>query len=253
MNHGVINLPYGYTPILADYLFCWGNSQKNQLVKMGANQDTIIITGAQHICPTILADKKSSREKLFVTSDHTIVLLATNPVSKDNRKKLVKSFCESLYENSKIEMAIRLHPSEKLDFYHEEIDRFPRVRFLTNKELSLDESLAASDIVVCHDSGFGLDAIIKGKTVIILDVLDTPLKFGKELVELAGCPRARSKDELAMLIKKLISDESYLNSIRLDVEKYLRENFSVFGIDAATNVAREINNITVNHQALSLG
>jgi len=49
----------------------------------------------------------------------------------------------------------------------EEAAEFPTVSFLSNNLCTVDETLAA-DIVVCHDSGPGNDALMKRKLSVAL-------------------------------------------------------------------------------------
>ena len=55
--------------------------------------------------------------------------------------------------------------------------------FYDNSAFSLDDALAAADIVVVQNSGVGGDALVKGKLVVVLSVDGAPLGHGAELVQ----------------------------------------------------------------------
>ena len=48
MVHGSVH-PHGYTPLLADVAFCWGEAQARQLEQAGASPDRLIVTGCQRV------------------------------------------------------------------------------------------------------------------------------------------------------------------------------------------------------------
>ena len=71
--------------------------------------------------------------------------------------------------------------------------RHPNVRFLRNRDATLDEALAAADIVVVPNSGFGSDALVRRRFVIVLDLPTMRLGHGRELIEQAGCPASHQR------------------------------------------------------------
>jgi hypothetical protein len=243
MLHGVINPPYGYTPILADYIFCWGEQSRQQLVLLGVPEEKIRITGCQRLTRFLDATPAASRLKIGISDGKTAVLLATSPIAAENRKKLVRDFCTALSEHENICAVVRLHPSEQLNFYRDEVLEYTQVIFMGSRDCSLDEAIAAVDVVVCHDSGFGNDAMVKGKPVIIFDVLPLVLGNGKDMIELGGCPRITSSVELSGCINRILFDEVYRNELEICRERYVRFFCSSFGDDAAHRTALLISDI----------
>ena len=61
MVHGTINNSIGYTPLLADRVFCWGERQKCELIKYGVDPNAISITGA----PQLQSARHGDRHELF--------------------------------------------------------------------------------------------------------------------------------------------------------------------------------------------
>jgi glycosyltransferase involved in cell wall biosynthesis len=154
----------------------------------------------------------------------------------DYRRRLARIFCEGLIATNQISGVVRLHPSEKLDFYAPEIAEFPSIRFMANGGWTLDEALAAADVVVCHNSGLGNDALIKGKLVVVVELAPLPLGNGQELVERAGCPIALSKDELSGLLIRIFSDRFFRKELMDCAEKYVSDFCVAFGEDAVKNI-----------------
>ncbi|MBN1459930.1 MAG: hypothetical protein JXA57_10350 [Armatimonadetes bacterium] len=240
MMHGVVNPPYGHVPLLADVALCWGNRQKEQMIDMGVSADRLFVTGCQRLTRSLSADPREARRKAAFPSNGPLLLLASNPIRPDHRRALVHAFCCAIQADPRVSGMVRLHPSESLEFYAPERAEFPGVRFLRNATLTLDESIAAADVVVCHDSGLGNDALVKGKPVVVFDVLPLPLRNGRELVERAGCPRATSPEELLQVCARLTADKSFRSQVLASAESYVTEFCSAFGDEAARNAAEAV-------------
>ena len=98
-------------------------------------------------------------------------------------------FCTALAGLTGASGVVRLHPSERVKDYELVARRYPAVRFLDNGAATLDEALAAADLVVVPNSGFGSDALVKRRPVVVIDLPIMPLGHGADLIHRAGCPR----------------------------------------------------------------
>lgn len=240
MLHGVINPPYGYTPLLADKIFCWGEQQQELLVSMGVEPARAVITGCQRAHRFIEANQQAVREKVGFPIEKPLILLVTNPCNPLQRHRLAQAFCEANLTQKGYTAAVRLHPAEEVSFYQEYDRQYPDVTFMANSVWSVDEAMAAADVIVCHDSGFGSDALIKGKPVIVFDVLDSPLSSSKELVEKAGCPKVRSASDLTTTIERILSDDMFRAELKKSTEVFVSYFCAAFGDEAARNTAHQI-------------
>jgi hypothetical protein len=126
-----------------------------------------------------------------------------------------------------------------MKFYSSIAAKHPVVRFLQNGILTLDEAVAAADIVVCHDSGFGNDAVVKGCLVVVLDVLPEPLSNGQTMVGM-GLPRATGEMELAEIVGRLFADSEYRSMVDKLCRLYAERYCSAAGVEAARNVAKVV-------------
>ncbi len=240
MIHGVINPPYGYTPLLADVAFCWGERHRQQMIKMGTPAERLVTVGCQRLSRSLTCEPSVTKAKVGLATEKPLALLATNPIHPEYRRRLARIFCEGVASQSLFSGAVRLHPSEKLGFYAEEIAAFPMIRFMANNELTLDEALAAADVVVCHNSEFGNDALIKGKLAVVIDLPPLPLGNGHELAESAGCPIVLSKDELSALLNRIFYDGVFRNELRECSTNYVNNFCAAFGKDAIRNICSVI-------------
>lgn len=222
----------------------------HQMMELGTPPERLVITGCQRLTRTLAADPVAVKAKVGLPPDKPLALLASNPIHPDHRRKLARAFCEGIGNNGRITAVVRLHPSEEIDFYIPEMKDFPRVRFLENSVWTLDEALAAADVVVCHDSGLGNDALVKGKLTVVMDVLPMPLKNGLELCEQAGCPCVRDHTELHEVLIRIISDESFYQRLKNQAEKYVERFCVAFGDQAAANIARAVKDLAKDDREL---
>lgn len=237
--HGVIG-EYGYTPLLADKVLCWGQRQKQKFIESGVSPDRVSVVGYPRMSRDINASSATVRAKMGLPARKPVVLLATNPIPERFRLALADAFCTAFSSNPDMVAAVRLHPSENVAFYKDIMASYPSVRFTENQEWTVDESLAAADVVVCHNTGFGVDALVKRRIVVVLDTISFPLGPGEELIQEAGAPRASSAKELYAIVEQIVGDEDYRRSLRLSAERYVNHCFAAFGSDAANNIANEV-------------
>jgi hypothetical protein len=167
-------------------------------------------------------------------------MLATGPIPKERRRRLVFPFAEAFKDTALATGVVRLHASEKLEDYREEMAEFPSIRFLENAPWSVDEAMAACDVVVINNSGLGNDALVMGRLVILMDVLDEPLSNGQVLADKAGCPIVRSASELRQAVDRILTDRVYRARLKNQAEAYGAWFCAAFGQEAARNVVVEV-------------
>ncbi len=236
--HGVLNKGAAFVPLLADYVLCWGASQKDVFVDMGTEPGRVVVTGSSYYSRET-SIKQSEAKSLLGLKDDPVMLLITNPIDMEHRLKLVDTFGESI-RSCNAQGIVRLHPSETIDTYFSAASKFPDLVFHMPKDVPLEQSIASSDVLFVHDSGVGNEAIIKKKAVVVMDVLPVPLGNGDELINQAGCISVKDKDELTTCISSILNDPLFLDEARKKNEEYISKFCAAFGLDAAENVIREI-------------
>jgi hypothetical protein len=242
MMHGVLNTAFGYAPLLAEAALCWGEQQRDQMQALGVSAERLLLAGNPRLSRQLSATREEALARAGFPPGKPVVLLASNPIRAELRREFATTFCEAVAGNVSFTPAVRLHPSEALEFYAPERERYPSVRFMANDEWTLDEALAASEVVVCHDSGLGNDALVKGCLVAVLDCLPVPLGNGATLIERAGCPRAGSAEELRRLLPRMLGEERLRRQLRAAAERYIDYFCCAFGADAtraAASIARQ--------------
>lgn len=98
---------------------------------------------------------------------------------------------------------------------------------------SLDESLAAADVVVVRGSGVGSDALMKRRPVVVLNPSETLIGNDWDLVNSAGCPRARTSEDLAGALQRLLDNGGPPPEFTRAAEAYVAELCVAFGQESA--------------------
>ena len=236
MMHGVVNNQFGYMPLLADYLFCWGKHQKRLLEKYGGTPKRLIVTGAPQLAPSIKVSKQRIRKRLVIDEDKKVALLATNPVNSKNRYSLINIFCETVEQNKDIVGIVRLHPSEDIDFYSDCIKKYPTILFDKNNRVSYEESFALADIVCIFNSAYGMDAALKGLAVMLINVDNESLGQAKDFIDQGDFPVARSTAELMEKLTSYLNDAEYRYQVNTNIKIYTQQYCEAFGNEAADNM-----------------
>lgn len=236
---------YGWVPLLATRVCCWGEVHGDKFRAYGVADDRIAVTGCQATPVALEPDRDAARRKVGLAAECSVVLLATSPIRLEDRKSYTSMFCEAMSGMSGISALVRLHPAEHLAEYQDVIDKFPTVKFMTNADMSRDESLAAADLVVSHESSFGIDALLKGKLVIVLDLpaLSGSGKIVRELIDSAGCPSASDAPALRATAERVLADAAWRTTLGARVAQYTARHCASYGPDAAANVCQVIDRI----------
>ena len=188
--HGVLNeRAVGYTPVLADRVLCWGDLQREQFIEAGERPEQVEVVGCPRLTRELDVTAAQARQRLGLRGDNRVVMLATNPCSQRACLDMTELFCTAMAGLTGASGLVRLHPSERLKDYEPVARRYPAVRFLDNRAATLDEALAAADLVAVPNSGFGSDALVKRRPVVVIDLPIMPLGHGADLIGRAGCPR----------------------------------------------------------------
>jgi len=241
--HGVVNNRFSYLPLLADELLCWGQRQREMLIQLQQAQESatsLIVTGAPQLSQKIEADRHQVRQKIGLSKDQKVVLLATNPVHQDYRKKLIQIFGDALRQHPKLKGVVRLHPSEKMEFYQEFQTQYPQILFDNNQVLNFSESMAVSDLCCVYNSAFGVDAIIKNVPVMVINVGDDQLGQGEDFLKQGQFPSATTHQELARHFSDFFSDPDFNNQVQQKMKAYAQDYCYAFEKDAALNALERI-------------
>jgi hypothetical protein len=233
---------YGMAPLVATRVCCWGEVHRDKFRRYGIADEQIVVSGCQATTRVLDADGALARGRFSLAPERPVVLLATSPVQLEVRLHYARVFCEAMAALPSVSAIVRLHPAERLAEYRNVIAEFPNATFLANSAMSRDESLACADLIVSHESSFGVDAVLKGKIVIVLELKNHTgtLKIVKELIDNAGCPRVGDAAELEATVGKVLCDQAWRNALQGKVQQYAARHCVSYGTEAAAQVCQVI-------------
>jgi hypothetical protein len=200
-QHGVINPPYGYNPLIADEIWVWGEMAKQQLISLGVCAIQIEIVGTPIIEKIEISDKirKSVLEKLNLKKGINVILALSTP-NLVYDKKLVGFLKEIqiLYGKPEDNFLVKLHPARKTENFKWVTDEFG-IKLLPNP-MAQSEFMNIADIVLAHSSGLATEALLNGIKVGILDMLPISSGNGLEIHKYCGVPLLKKVSDFEKLI-----------------------------------------------------
>jgi hypothetical protein len=227
-------------PVLADTLFAWSEMHRQRFIEAGEDPQRILVGGCPRITRTLSSTPAEARARLGLDIDLPAVMLGTAPYRPELCFAEAETFCRALGNIGGLSAFVRIHPSQTLEFYRPISERYAAVRFFDNSAATLDESLAAADIVVMRDSGIGGDALVKKRLVVVLETHGEPLVHGQDLIDYAGCPRATRADELAAIVQHILADKQYRQGLVAAAEQFVRGHCEYFGQDSARRISQSV-------------
>jgi hypothetical protein len=176
------------------------------------------------------------KKKFNIPTHQQTILVATNPIQFDEKIKFVADACEALYDENRF-ILIRIHPSENISDYAFLKQQYSNLHITGSHEQTAEESLAISDCIVCHNTVFLLEALIKRIPVYIFapSYISYPLGVGEDAYRAGAAMLSNTITELKSQIgntlstKNIEAGESYVNSI-----------CNYFGDDAAKRIYTEL-------------
>ena len=175
-------------------------------------------------------------------------MLGTSPEAEWQCLQVGDIFCRAMETLPEVVGLVRLHPSESLAAYADLIRRYPSVRFLDNRQATLDEAMAVAGVVAVQNSGFGGDALVKHRLAVVIDVPPADLGYGLELVREAGCPRVTSPGEMASVLRSMLFDAHQRGYYEASAQRYVRRFCAYFGRESARRIAEFVRNWTATHE-----
>lgn len=241
LTHGVI-FEYGFTPVLADRIFCWGKLQKKQLMSMGLPSNRISITGN----PMLKAINHNPNE-VYKTSNDFTICLAISPEADNINKSLIEPFVHAVEKLQHVKGIIKLHPSLSKGSYKWINSISSKVVIVESSEISNNKLFDIIDLLIVHFSGIANEALAVGIPVIVMQVSGTSILnlLQRELNQTAGCKIARNEKELIEILEEVIINPNLFKSdSAIKSKKYLENLFETIGEESIQAMISEIDRLT---------
>jgi UDP-N-acetylglucosamine:LPS N-acetylglucosamine transferase len=155
-----------------------GEGMKRILMRQGLSEDKMIVTG-NPVWDKLVRESKSLTKNgckeylsdLACVNPNKKLIVFTTGGGIDMDKRILKNLIEIIQKNSDIQLLVKLHPAERLDYYDEVLERakervgnIPVIR-----DVDLHKTLCASDLVITIYSTTALESMILDKPVLIVN------------------------------------------------------------------------------------
>jgi CDP-Glycerol:Poly(glycerophosphate) glycerophosphotransferase len=245
--HGAIgkNSMREFAPLNAQYVFTWGNYSSKLFLERGTPKDCIFSVGIQRIqkFKTKLESEVSKIKSTWkINPDQTIILLAFTSVITDRWKNDIQQLFKLIPDFFFI---CRPHPSTKLSLINQLIPSDKNnIIILTSKQISLEDCISISDLVIVDSSTAGFDAIIQEKPVFVLDSNEPP-KFQDvmlDAIENEAAVLCKNVDELCGQLKNLEIQNGSISVFDKKRSAFVKDYIHAYGNEAVDNVIEILNN-----------
>jgi hypothetical protein len=233
--HGIFD-KYGFVPVLANYIYCFGNEQKKQLIDLKVPESRIKVTGTSIIreLDQQLYRTESNFDKKF------IVCLGINPISKIDIDWMLETILKVKKRLDNIELIIKLHPSQNKNAFIRYENIKNNIRVLASNEIDNMALFQMIDLLIVHNTGLGIEAMLNNVLVAILDIPGTDLGMGIKMVEKGGAPLLKDDRDIQKFIDEILTDKDYKIRLKQNEKVFAREYYYATGADAVKNIVTEI-------------
>jgi len=212
---------------LPDKTAVFGDYYRNLLIKTGNySKDRLVVTG-QPRTDIFVENKKAYSKKalcsrLGMDSNKKLVVFASQPIKEEESKVNFTALAKALKGIKNTELVIKLHPNDKEGLYKRILAEL-KYKCTIAKDIDLYELLFCSDIVASIYSTVMLEALIMGKPVIQLNLLEKYNLFPK-----LNSPviQITKESELGKAIRDLLSNESKFKKIWKSRKKFIFEHYN---------------------------
>ena len=200
LQHGVINPPYGYHPLIADEIWVWGDMAKAQLVSLGVRGDNVRVMGTPIVKPIEI---NQTRKKALFThlnlKEGKVIVLALSYADLTNDHLLVHFLnnIRSVYGGPHDNFLVKIHPSCKTEDFKWITKEFGFA--IMPNPMDQSDFINLVDILLAHSSGIATEALYYGIRIGILDILPLSPGNGLELHKYFKVPMLKKVSDFEIL------------------------------------------------------
>jgi hypothetical protein len=236
LQHGVINPPYGYFPVLAEEIWVYGSYSRSILIEYGVNPEKIKVVG-NPIAVNYSLDKTNIKRK------KKSIGVALNPTGGEYNIRFLEEVFKCLDLNQYFNWIIKLHPSMKKDKYLSQFERESIVMYGFD-EISNKEFFQEIDLLIVGNSGLGYEALSNYIPILVYWGPEKGMGHDKVMVEKGDCPEITNKFNYQSIMNKILTKDDYLDELLLSELEFLnREFYYAIGAEAEKNIIDNVKSI----------
>ena len=238
--HGVIG-NYGYTPVLADYIYCFGDIQKNQLLAQGVAPEKIRVTGTSII-------DLAGKQTVTKTRDSSVFRLGLgiSPIKKENLEKMIRVAAQATNKVKNTQLVIKLHPSHKKENFIHFLETFKNISIKSSAEIDNNTFFKNIDLLIINTSGLGIEAMYQAVPVILMKFQENQSGPIDLIANESGLPVFLTVEELQKMLLKFTADKNALQSIGEKGSEFAGRYYFATGKKASQNIIKELKTLLEN-------
>jgi len=218
--------------LASDHMALQGRKDLDYFLRKGEKRSKFTITGQPRydILATHRYDRRKTLFRLGLNPNLKTGVLTTQDVHSDINQEVVKIVCEASSRFENLQMIIKPHPYENFSPYKKnKYIRTYGARLV--KDINIFELLHACDFNITISSTTGIEALILGKPVIILDYPKgtNPEKIYMDSKYSELFPKAHNGQTLIDAINKVLCDDNYKRKFKCLKNKFLE--YIIYKVD----------------------
>ncbi|MBP1908195.1 glycosyltransferase family 52 [Methanolobus bombayensis] len=225
IQEGVYGKSYVPGIIKVNMLAVMGPFFKSLLIDCGVSSNMITVTGQPRYDSLFQRKMEKScvftKQELDLPSDKKLVLLATQPVSDDQRWALIYSVCNTIRDNSEILLMIKPHPSESNDLHEKVVHETQIQNYMFCENMDIIDLVNVCDVLITIHSTVALEAMFFEKPVITVNYSgqEDIMSYAEEGAAIG----VYSFNELTLALDKALHDDYLISQLRKKQKVYLHD------------------------------
>ncbi len=246
VQHGAPRVRFGFAPLAADFIFCWGESSRKQLVGWGVDERRVRVTGSPRHDRLPLITRGAGhpakvKEILFAATvppnDARPDAVAFHLTSESHRH-MVRIACAAAATIPNIRLIIKLHPRcRDATLFQDAIAHTSRLNARIVRSGSCDAWIRRASCVLNCTSSVGVEAALAG--VPVIELIPPASHDLLPASEWGAFGTARTQEELQLLFARALSAEETEAS---DAQVFAHR--TPHGATATQSVVRELFAVT---------
>ena len=217
LQNGAMGQPKGFTPLSANFIFCWGENDKRRLLEWGVPEARIRVTGCSRYDPFFARKQSWSRSEGKARLSKPVVLFVGSPYHESYRPDFVRTHInreshfrtiavlgELMDAYPRFQFVYKFHPrdlhAEATQVYLRRQEKEGRISF--EQKGPLEPLLFSAEYVLAQWSTACIEAILLEKPLLIVNFESDydPLPFTKDGVAM----KAKTEEEFKQHFKEMV-------------------------------------------------
>jgi hypothetical protein len=213
--------PLSEIPPVATFKTVWGPQYKEFFMSFGIPENRLPVIGNPHfdrMFSYLATNNAEFRQRFGIPESHKIIL---HPAEPPNQRMTAKVAIDAVKALPDTTLLLKIRDNERpkeWELFNDLIQDHPRIK-LIGAEHHICDMIINSDVVLVFYSTCGVEAMLIGKPVVVMDVKYTPPLYS--YVEHLGAPEVSNGEELAAHLHKLFTDPLFVQEIRARVSARL--------------------------------